>query len=279
MAVGKAPHPVGCGHQALHIPRERDGLARPRRGLRRVAPPRQDLVLAKHRDRQAGIDERAEDRGQRMYPHPRRLMRHDGRVARVGRRLDELQRPVGRRLEIERRHQPAGVLLQHDEAGMSIGAVKFAARRQHGRNDPRPNPHVRQPAKRSPSRKDEIERARRQMRGLVHGPLNEVGLQPGLVGKAAREIERRTGEIEPGDQRRRVAPGRACRARYGIAGGGRAFRKRRRVRPLRSRGACLRPRESGRACSRRRPGARELSARSSQLRRLMSIGSSMPSRH
>jgi len=48
----------------------------------------------------------------------------------------------------------------------------------------------------SPSREDEVEWARRQMRGLVDGPLNEVGLQPRLVGKAPREVQRRTGEIE-----------------------------------------------------------------------------------
>jgi hypothetical protein len=119
-------------------------------------------------------------------------MCHYGRIARVGRRLDERQRPVGRRLEIECRQQPTVVLLQDDEAGMSIGTVKFAARCKHGCNDPRPSPHVRQPAKGSPSRKDKIERARRQLRSLVHGPFNEVGFQSGLVGKAPREIERRT---------------------------------------------------------------------------------------
>ena len=64
MPVGKAPHPVGCGHQALHIPRERERRARPRPDLRRVAPPGQNFVLSKHSDRQASIDERAENRGQ-----------------------------------------------------------------------------------------------------------------------------------------------------------------------------------------------------------------------
>jgi len=64
MAIGKAPHPIGCRHQASHIPRERDCLAQLRRDVRRVTPPRQDFVLTKHRDHQAGINERTEDRGQ-----------------------------------------------------------------------------------------------------------------------------------------------------------------------------------------------------------------------
>ena len=44
MAIGKSPEPIGSRHQARH------------------AAPRQHFVLAKHRDRQAGIDERTEDR-------------------------------------------------------------------------------------------------------------------------------------------------------------------------------------------------------------------------
>jgi hypothetical protein len=59
MAIGKPPHPIRCGHQVSHIPREGDRCARLRRDLSRVPPPWQDLMLAKHRDRQAGIDERA----------------------------------------------------------------------------------------------------------------------------------------------------------------------------------------------------------------------------
>jgi hypothetical protein len=46
MAVGKPPQPIGSTHQAWHT------------------SPWQNLVLAKHHDRQARIDEGAEDRGQ-----------------------------------------------------------------------------------------------------------------------------------------------------------------------------------------------------------------------
>jgi hypothetical protein len=59
---------------------------------------------------------------------------------------------------------------------MSIGKVKFAAGLQHGCDYSRPNRNIRQPADRSPSRKNQIERTRCQMRGFVHSPLNEVGL-------------------------------------------------------------------------------------------------------
>src|SRR5438128_3847643 len=80
---------------------------------------------------------------------------------------------------------------------MSICAVKFAARRQHGCDDVRPTLHVGQPAQDSPRRKDQIERARRYTRRLVYSSLNEVSLQPGFLGKAARDLQRYTGEIEP----------------------------------------------------------------------------------
>src|SRR6266436_2808801 len=69
-----------------------------------------------------------------MNPLTSGLMRHDGRIAYVGRRFGELERPVCRRLEIVHWHEPAGVLLQHEEARMSVSKVKFAAGRQHGCN-------------------------------------------------------------------------------------------------------------------------------------------------
>ena len=150
-------------------------------------------------------------------------MGQSGRIP-VRRRLDELQRPVRWRLEVERRHQPARVLFQRDEAGMSVGTVEFATRRQDGRNNPRPILHIREPAKGSPCRKDEIERARCYMRSLIHSPLNEVGLQPGLVGKAPSKVQRRAGEIEPGNhgtashQAERVASNVALQVEDALSG-------------------------------------------------------------
>lgn len=35
------------------------------------------------------------------------------------------------------------------------------------------------------------------MRSLIHSPLNEIGLQSGVLGEAARGVERLPGEIEP----------------------------------------------------------------------------------
>src|ERR1700726_1345953 len=67
-----------------------------------------------------------------MNPFPSGLMRHDGLIAWVGRRIGEFEGPVWRCLEILHGHEPAGVLLQHEEARMSIGKVKFAAGLQHG---------------------------------------------------------------------------------------------------------------------------------------------------
>ena len=58
-----------------------------------------------------------------MNPFPSGLMRHDGRIACVGRRIGEFERPVCGCLEIVHGHEPAGVLLQHEEARMSIGKV------------------------------------------------------------------------------------------------------------------------------------------------------------
>jgi hypothetical protein len=73
---------------------------------------------------------------------------------------------------------------------MGICAVKLAGRHQDGCDDPRPIPHIRQPAQGSPRRKDEIERAGRKMRSLFHSTLNEIGLQSDRLGKIARGVER-----------------------------------------------------------------------------------------
>src|SRR5262249_20756843 len=116
-------------------------------------------------------------------------------------------RPVCRRLEVVCGHQPACLFLQHIKAGMRIGAVKFTARCKHGCNDACPNPHIRQPTQGSPSRKDKIERARCQLGSRIHRSLNKVGRRSGLLGKAARNLQRGPGEIEPG--RHRATPHQA----------------------------------------------------------------------
>ena len=60
MAIAETPHSIGGGDEVLRISRERERLSWPHRDLRRVTPPRQHLVLVKHRDYQAGIDERTQ---------------------------------------------------------------------------------------------------------------------------------------------------------------------------------------------------------------------------
>jgi len=151
-------------------------------------------------------------------------MRHDGRVVGVGRRSDELQRPAGSRLEIEERDKPVVALLQHEESRMGIRKVEFATGCEYGCNDVRPDLHVRQPADCPPSRKDQVERPRRQMRGLVHAPLDEVGFQPGLDGKLSRHFERCAGEVESdrhgaaSDEAERVSPNVALQVEDALSG-------------------------------------------------------------
>src|SRR5262249_24104000 len=161
-----------------------------------------------------------------MEPYSRRLMRHGGRIADVGRRLgvDEFQRPPRWRLEIECRNEPAGVLLQHHEARMRICTIKFAAGGEHAVNDPCPISQIGQPAERSPGRKDEIEWAGRELRSVVHPPLYECGAEPGLLGKPARDLDRRRREIEPGGdgpaapEAERVAPDMALQMEHALPG-------------------------------------------------------------
>ena len=68
------------------------------------------------------------------------------------------------------------LLREHVKAWMSIRKVQFAARCEHRCDDLRPDLQIRQPVDRSPGRIDQIERARCQLGGLVHDPLNEFGL-------------------------------------------------------------------------------------------------------
>jgi hypothetical protein len=82
---------------------------------------------------------------------------------------------------------------------MRVCTVELATGGKYGGNDPRPNPQIRQPAEGSPCRKDKIERARREVWRLLHPPLNEVGLQTGLLGKPTRKGQRGTGEIKARD--------------------------------------------------------------------------------
>jgi hypothetical protein len=60
VAIAQPPETVGGGHEALRIPRKRDRLARAHCDMRRVTPSGQHLVLVKHGNREAGIDERTE---------------------------------------------------------------------------------------------------------------------------------------------------------------------------------------------------------------------------
>ncbi len=76
--------------------------------------------------------------------------------------------------EIVHRHEPTSVLLQHEKALMSIAKVKFAT--GTSTDAITLNGSIRLPANRFASRKDQIERIRCQMQGLVHNPLSEVGL-------------------------------------------------------------------------------------------------------
>ena len=113
----------------------------------------------------------------------------------------EHQRLVGRRLKIVRGHELSSVFFQRVKSGMGVGKVKFSAWHQHGCNDFRPFLHIRQPANRSPSREDKIERARRQIRGLVYSPLDEIRVQAGLMRQAPCDVERGAGKIQSGSNR------------------------------------------------------------------------------
>ena len=146
-------------------------------------------------------------------------------------------------LKIIRRHESSDLLFEKVEARVAVREVQFAARRQHRYDDISPNPDIRQPADRPPRREDQIERARREFRGLVDSPFDEFGLQPGLLCEASRDAQGYAREIQPGGHG--AAPHEAERvaARYGIADAGHAFPQRRRVPRLRSRGA--RPRRDG----------------------------------
>ena len=70
-------------------------------------------------------------------------MGHDGRIAGVGRRVDELERSIGWCLEIIGGRELAGVLVEQKKARVGIGEIELAARRQDGCDGPRPAPEVR----------------------------------------------------------------------------------------------------------------------------------------
>src|SRR5262249_17070426 len=107
---------------------------------------------------------------------------------------------------------------------MRICTIKFAAGGEHAVNDPCPISQIGQPAERSPGRKDEIEWAGRELRSVVHPPLYECGAEPGLLGKPARDLDRRRREIEPGGdgpaapEAERVAPDMALQMEHALPG-------------------------------------------------------------
>ena len=147
-----------------------------------------------------------------MDPLPGRLVSYDGRIARIGGRVDELERAVRGCLKIIRRHEFSDLLFEKVEARVAVREVQFAARRQHRCDDIGPNLDIRQPADRPPRREDQIERARREFRGLVDSPFDEFGRQPGLLCEASRDAQGYGREIQPGShgaaphEAERVAP-------------------------------------------------------------------------
>src|SRR5262249_21999483 len=122
-----------------------------------------------------------------MYPFPRRLIRHDRRVARVRRLAFEFERTIDRCLEVICRLKSAAAFLHEQEAWMSVSQIKFPTRRKDGRDDPGPNHEVPQPADRSPRNKDQVEGPRHQPWRLVYSALHEFSLQAGLLCEAARD--------------------------------------------------------------------------------------------
>src|SRR5882724_4107701 len=62
------------------------------------------------------------------------------------------------------------------------------------------------------------------MRGLVHSPLNKVGLESGLARKASRDVQRHPRKIKPGCHRaaaheaERVAPDMALQMEDALSG-------------------------------------------------------------
>src|ERR1700678_227701 len=128
-----------------------------------------------------------------MDPLPGRLVSHDGRIASIGGRVDELERAVRGCLKIIRRHEPSDLLFEKVEAWVAVREVQFATRRQHRCDDISPSLDIREPADRPPRREDQIERARCEYRGLVDSPFDEFGLQPGLLCEASRVAQRYAG--------------------------------------------------------------------------------------
>jgi hypothetical protein len=143
---------------------------------------------------------------------PGRLVNHDGWIARVGRCVDELQRTVRGCLKIIRWHESSDLLFEKVEARVAVREVQFAARRQHRCDNISPSLGIRQPADRPPRREDQIERARREFRGLVDSPFDEFGLRPGLLGEDSGDAQGYAREIQPGGhgaaphEAERVAP-------------------------------------------------------------------------
>src|ERR1700721_3525246 len=75
------------GHRKTGMSIRKAPVALGRRDHERQAAPRQDFVLVKHVDRQSRVDQGTEYSRQRVQPFARRLMRKNGRIAVVGRRL------------------------------------------------------------------------------------------------------------------------------------------------------------------------------------------------
>ncbi|HZZ60211.1 MAG TPA: hypothetical protein VFE63_03435 [Roseiarcus sp.] len=127
-------------------------------------------------------------------------MDHYGRVAGVGGRINECQRPVRGRFEIVGRREFAGLLLQNAEARVGVRKVELPSGRKHGRNHASPDPDIGEPADCPPGGKHQIEQSRRQAWSFVHGPFDESGLQTGFVCELSRDVERCARKVDSGDQ-------------------------------------------------------------------------------
>lgn len=89
------------------------------------------------------------------------------------------------------------------------------------------------------------------MWGLVHSASNEVSSQPGLVGKASRNVDGRAGEVKSGreraasDKAQRVFPNMALQVKYALFGNIANFGSLDRVQGILARPKGLEPVEAG----------------------------------
>lgn len=148
--------------------------------------PRQDLVLVEHRQPEAGAENRVDDGRERMVPFIGACRRERSRIAVIGGRIVEGERPFGRRLPVVAEDEPTVPLLEQPRGRVHVGEVEHAAGCQTPRRRRGPPTNIVQPADRAPTGEDEIELAARDRRSIIDIGLDKIGHEPGLKRQSAR---------------------------------------------------------------------------------------------